>query len=83
MRLAVELYGTVIGELIGQPATYDFVPSSEGVDRFGANSSVLSVAVPLVAVSRTTATPSDDVGVLMSLGDSTAPMLIERDRVVP
>ena len=52
MRLAVELYGTVIGELTGQPATYDFVPSSDGVDRFGANSSVLSVAVPLVAVSR-------------------------------
>lgn len=52
MRLAVELYGTVIGELTGQPATYDFVPSGDGVDRFGANSSVLSVAVPLVAVSR-------------------------------
>lgn len=52
MHLAVELYGTVIGELTGQPATYDFVPSSDGIDRFGANSSVLSVAVPLVAVSR-------------------------------
>lgn len=52
MRLAVELYGTVIGELTGQPATYDFVPSTDGIDRFGANSSVLSVAVPLVAASR-------------------------------
>lgn len=52
MRLAVELYGTIVGELIGQPATYDFVPSNDGVERFGANSSVLSVAVPLVAVSR-------------------------------
>ncbi|MGH3349362.1 MAG: type II toxin-antitoxin system HipA family toxin [Nocardioides sp.] len=52
MRLAVELYGTIVGGLTGQPATYDFVPSAEGIDRFGANSLILSVVAPLVGVSR-------------------------------
>ena len=52
MRLAVELYGTIVGGLTGQPATYDFVPSAEGIDRFGANSLILSVVAPLVDISR-------------------------------
>lgn len=52
MRLAVELYGSIVGELTGQPATYDFVPSAEGIDRFGANSLILSVVAPLVGISR-------------------------------
>ena len=50
MRLAVELYGTVAGTLEGDPRTFDFTPSSEGIDRFGTNSRVLSVAIPLADV---------------------------------
>jgi serine/threonine-protein kinase HipA len=52
MLLAVELHGTIIGNLEGDTGSFDFVPSAEGIERFGANSSVVSVAVPLVARQR-------------------------------
>ena len=45
--LAVELHGTVVGQLEGDAATCDFVPSSEGMARFGVSSPALSVAIPL------------------------------------
>lgn len=48
MRLAVELYGTVIGHLEGPDSrSFDFIPSAEGVDTFGRNSSILSLTLPL------------------------------------
>lgn len=47
MRLAVELYGTVVGTLVGDVGSFDFRPSADGIDVFGANSPVLSVAIPL------------------------------------
>lgn len=52
MRLAVELYGSVIGMLEGEAKDFDFTPNEEGIDRFGANSLVLSVAVPLSPLLR-------------------------------
>jgi serine/threonine-protein kinase HipA len=48
MRLAVELYGTIVGALDGDVRTFDFTPSKEGIERFGANGLVLSVAIPLL-----------------------------------
>jgi serine/threonine-protein kinase HipA len=48
MRLAVELYKAVVGTLDGDAHSFDFVPSAEGIDRFGTNSPVLSVTMPLV-----------------------------------
>ncbi|GAB3655309.1 hypothetical protein GCM10027591_10920 [Zhihengliuella somnathii] len=48
MRLAVELYGTVIGHLEGEGSrTFDFAPSPEGIEAFGRNSHVLSFVLPL------------------------------------
>lgn len=38
MRLAVELYGVVIGTLTGDARNFDFVPSADGIARFGAGS---------------------------------------------
>ncbi|WP_291380522.1 HipA domain-containing protein [Demequina sp.] len=52
MPLAVELHGTIIGTLEGDARSFDFIPSAEAVERFGANSSVLSVAIPLVPRQR-------------------------------
>jgi len=52
MTLAVELHGTIVGTLEGDARSFDFVPSSEGMDQFGANSSVLSVAIPLLPRTR-------------------------------
>ncbi|MGO1256986.1 type II toxin-antitoxin system HipA family toxin, partial [Microbacterium gubbeenense] len=52
MRLQVELYGTPVGELEGEPRTFDFTPSTEAIEKFGDNSSVLSVAVPLTRRQR-------------------------------
>jgi len=50
MKLAVELYGTRVGYIAGRDSrTVDFVPRPEAIDVFGANSRVLSVAVPLVS----------------------------------
>lgn len=52
MRLAVELYGTQIGTLVGDARSYDFTPDPDGSRRFGAGSPVLSVAIPLVPTPR-------------------------------
>jgi len=52
MRLAVELYGERIGTLEGDARDYDFTVSSEGLERFGANSVVLSTTIPLVPTPR-------------------------------
>ncbi|PJJ61447.1 type II toxin-antitoxin system HipA family toxin [Compostimonas suwonensis] len=52
MRLAVDLHGTIVGTLEGDARTFDFVPSAEGVERFGQNSLVLSVSIPLVPTPR-------------------------------
>ncbi len=47
MRLAVELYGTSIATLEGESRSYDLIATESGLRRFGANSTVLSVAIPL------------------------------------
>jgi len=52
MRLAVELYGTVLGTLTGEARTFDFSPTDAGLDSFGANSTVLSVVMPLAPAQR-------------------------------
>jgi serine/threonine-protein kinase HipA len=52
MRLAAELYGTILGTLTGEARTFDFTPIDAGIDRFGANSSVLSVVIPLAPAQR-------------------------------
>lgn len=52
MRLAVELYDTILGTLTGDARTFDFTPTDAGIDRFGANSSVLSVVIPLAPSQR-------------------------------
>lgn len=52
MRLAVELYDTVVGTLNGDFRTFDFTPTAEGIDRFGTNSPVLSTTIPLIPNQR-------------------------------
>jgi len=52
MRLAVELYDTNFGTLEGDSRNFDFSPTPEAIDRFGVNSAVLSVAIPLVPSQR-------------------------------
>lgn len=52
MRLAIELYGTLAGTVEGAGEAFDFAPTQEGMRRFGTNSSVLSVAIPLVLNQR-------------------------------
>ena len=52
MRLGVELYGTRVGTLEGDMRTFEFAPSADGIARFGANSSVLSIAIPLAPAPR-------------------------------
>ncbi|GAA3775641.1 type II toxin-antitoxin system HipA family toxin [Microbacterium kribbense] len=52
MKLAVELYGVVIGHLDGADArTFDFVATGEAAAEFGVNSRVLSVLMPLAQVA--------------------------------
>ena len=52
MRLAVELYGVVVGTIEGDARTFDFIPTPEALERFGPNSTVLSVAVPFTPTPR-------------------------------
>ena len=52
MRLAVEVYGTVVGELGGGARSFDFTPTSDGIGSFGTNSTVLSVTIPLSPTQR-------------------------------
>ncbi|WP_309139146.1 HipA N-terminal domain-containing protein [Nocardia cyriacigeorgica] len=47
-RLAVELYGTLVGTLEGTDrASADFHSDPNAIDRFGINSHVLSASIPL------------------------------------
>src|SRR5579859_3650687 len=48
--LVVELYGTRVGALTGTWRTFDFLPDPAAVTRFGIDSPILSVAIPLTAV---------------------------------
>lgn len=52
MRLAVELYDTVIGTLKGDARTFDFSPTDEAYNTFGPNSPVLSVSIPFTPTLR-------------------------------
>lgn len=52
MHLAVELYDTLVGTLDGDARTFDFTPAQAGIARFGTNSPVLSVAIPLASAQR-------------------------------
>ncbi|GAA4843042.1 hypothetical protein GCM10023221_21450 [Luteimicrobium xylanilyticum] len=47
--LVVELYGTRVGMLVGPWRTFDFLPEPAAVERFGLDSPILSVSIPLVA----------------------------------
>jgi len=49
--LVVELYGTRAGVLSGTWRTFDFLPDTAAVERFGIDSPVLSVAIPLTVVA--------------------------------
>src|SRR6266567_814061 len=49
--LVVELYGTRVGVLAGTWRAFDFLPDPAAVARFGIDSPILSVAIPLTAVS--------------------------------
>jgi serine/threonine-protein kinase HipA len=49
--LTVELYGTRVGVLTGTWRAFDFSPDADAVARFGIDSPILSVAIPLTAVS--------------------------------
>lgn len=48
--LHVELYGVKIGSIRGDWRTYDFIPERGAVARFGVDSTILSLAIPLVVV---------------------------------
>jgi len=47
----IELYGTRAGVLTGTWRAFDFLPDAAAVTRFGIDSTVLSVAIPLTAVA--------------------------------
>jgi serine/threonine-protein kinase HipA len=49
--LIVELYGTRAGVLAGPWRTFDFVPDPAASARFGIDSTILSVAIPLAVVA--------------------------------
>lgn len=49
--LVVELYGTRAGVLAGTWRTFDFLPDADAVSRFGVDSPILSVAIPLTVVA--------------------------------
>lgn len=49
-ELAVELYGTRVGVLSGPWQTFDFITDPAAVERFGIDSEILSLAIPLTAV---------------------------------
>ncbi|MEI8405302.1 MAG: HipA domain-containing protein [Actinomycetes bacterium] len=45
--LVVELYGSVVGKLVGDWRTFDFVTNPEAAQTFGIDSPILSLAIPL------------------------------------
>lgn len=47
--LVVELYGTRVGTLVGPWRTFDFLPEAAAVRRFGLDSPIISVSIPLTA----------------------------------
>jgi serine/threonine-protein kinase HipA len=49
--LVVELYGTRVGVLGGTWRTFDFLPNPAAVAEFGIDSPILSVSIPLTAVT--------------------------------
>jgi serine/threonine-protein kinase HipA len=49
--LVVELYGTRAGVLAGTWRTFDFLPDTAAVTRFGIDSPILSAAIPLTVVA--------------------------------
>lgn len=49
-ELAVSLYGAPLGRLVGDWRTFDFRADTAAVTRFGLDSSLLSVAIPLAPV---------------------------------
>jgi serine/threonine-protein kinase HipA len=49
--LVVELYGTQVGVLSGTWRDFDFLPDPAAAARFGIDSPILSVAIPLTAVA--------------------------------
>ncbi|MEK8228633.1 HipA N-terminal domain-containing protein [Oerskovia sp. M15] len=49
--LVVELYGQRVGTLKGTWRTFDLVPEPEAVRRYGLDSPILSVAIPLTVVA--------------------------------
>jgi serine/threonine-protein kinase HipA len=49
--LVVELYGTRAGALAGTWRTFEFLPDAAAVTRFGIDSPILSVAIPLTVVA--------------------------------
>lgn len=48
--LIVELYGTRVGVLKGTWRTFDFLPDPKAVAKFGIDSPILSVAIPLTVI---------------------------------
>jgi serine/threonine-protein kinase HipA len=48
--LAVELYEIHIGTLVGTGTNFDFVATPSAVEKFGLDSTVMSLAVPLAAI---------------------------------
>lgn len=52
MRLAVELYGERLGELIETRGGFDFVAAPQAVSSHGVGSRILSVAIPLTTRAR-------------------------------
>lgn len=52
-ELEVELYGQRVGILSGERDAFDFVPDADALRRYGAGSTVLSIAVPLVRARAT------------------------------
>ncbi|MFC4376555.1 HipA N-terminal domain-containing protein [Nocardia halotolerans] len=49
--LVVELYETHIGTITGSWRDYDFVTAPNAIEKFGIDSTILSVAIPLAAIA--------------------------------
>jgi len=58
----LKLYDTILGTLTVTPAPSTLAPTGEATDRFGANSPVLSVVIPLAPSSDATMRPDGGTG---------------------